>query len=265
MTEKIAPIRNPLTVIAIFAGIAEISGTGVLPFIAEANQLIFVWFLILFPTLIVIFFFLTLNFNHKVLYAPSDFKNEENFFRNASKKEVAEKVREELVELDDSNAEQRSIKEPEGKAYGEGPQNTESNQSQPMTQERYLTLEENIINKVEMELGGPLRREVRFESTEHFVFDGMTVKGWKIIAVEAFYARSGAHARFKARRLLDRVEKVVNGMQTEMRSRFELYIAIALEDTRLESIETLNSLISLTNRAPFPVQIKLFNRQELEL
>lgn len=32
-----------------------------------------------FPTLIVILFFATLNFNPKVLYAPSDFRNEENF------------------------------------------------------------------------------------------------------------------------------------------------------------------------------------------
>jgi uncharacterized tellurite resistance protein B-like protein len=32
-----------------------------------------------FPTIIVALFFITLNFNPKVLYAPSDFRNEENF------------------------------------------------------------------------------------------------------------------------------------------------------------------------------------------
>ncbi len=45
MIEKIGTIKNPLTSIAIFAAIAEISGTVVLPFIAEANQSTYVWFL----------------------------------------------------------------------------------------------------------------------------------------------------------------------------------------------------------------------------
>jgi len=81
MIEKIGPIRNPLTIIAIFAGIAEVSGTAVLPFIYVQNQSIFVWFLIIFPSLLVVIFFATLNWNHKVLYAPSDYKDEENFVK----------------------------------------------------------------------------------------------------------------------------------------------------------------------------------------
>jgi len=79
MVNKISTIRNPLTIIAIFAGIAEVSGTIVLPFISVINQQIFMFFLIGFPILLVILFFLTLNFNNSVLYAPSDFQNEENY------------------------------------------------------------------------------------------------------------------------------------------------------------------------------------------
>lgn len=48
MTEKIGLIKNPLTIIAIFAGIAEVSGTIVLPFIADENQGLFIYFLIFF-------------------------------------------------------------------------------------------------------------------------------------------------------------------------------------------------------------------------
>lgn len=74
-------IKNPLTIVAIFAGIAEISGTVVITHLTERDQGIFVWFLIGFPVLLILFFFLTLNFNHKVLYAPSDFEDEENFMK----------------------------------------------------------------------------------------------------------------------------------------------------------------------------------------
>jgi len=79
MIETIGHIKNPLTVISIFAGIAEISGTAILPFIESANQSTYIWFLMLFPPFLVGVFFATLNWNHKVLYAPSDYQNEDNF------------------------------------------------------------------------------------------------------------------------------------------------------------------------------------------
>ncbi len=74
-------VKNPLTIIAIFAGIAEVSGTVVLPFVSTENQETFIWFLMIFPIILVVGFFITLNKNHKVLYAPSDYKDEENFMK----------------------------------------------------------------------------------------------------------------------------------------------------------------------------------------
>jgi len=75
----ISHIKNPLTIIGIFAGIVEISANVVLPLLDDANQTTYLWFLMLFPTGLVIVFFAILNWNHGVLYAPSDFKNEDNF------------------------------------------------------------------------------------------------------------------------------------------------------------------------------------------
>lgn len=76
---KTGIVKNPLSVIAIFAGIAEISGTGVLPFISPENQWLYIWFLMTFPFTLVILFFATLNWNHKALYAPSDYSSDESF------------------------------------------------------------------------------------------------------------------------------------------------------------------------------------------
>jgi hypothetical protein len=79
---KSVHINNPLSIIAIFAGIAEISGTVVLPRIQPVNQYVFMWFLMLFPSALVMLFFITLIFKHKVLYAPSDYKDESNFVKS---------------------------------------------------------------------------------------------------------------------------------------------------------------------------------------
>jgi len=94
-------IKNPLTVVAIFAGIAEVSGTAVLPFISTANQPTYLWFLMIFPTLLVAIFFLTLNFNHTVLYAPSDFR-EDQAFLDTLKAIVSKETEPQQIEREDS-------------------------------------------------------------------------------------------------------------------------------------------------------------------
>lgn len=74
-------IKNPLTIIGIFAGIVEISANLVLPFLESPQQSIYIWFLMLFPAALVIFFFITLNFNHVTLYAPSDYNDDKGFMQ----------------------------------------------------------------------------------------------------------------------------------------------------------------------------------------
>ncbi|NAX48821.1 hypothetical protein CAG70_17695 [Photobacterium halotolerans] len=114
MIDKVTHVKNPLTVIAMFAGIAEISGTIVLPFVDESHQGTFIWFLMLFPAMLVGVFFATLNFNHKVLYAPSDYKDEENFlklFGFSEPHEQYEKIREELNEdISDKSLNSKNLK-----------------------------------------------------------------------------------------------------------------------------------------------------------
>jgi hypothetical protein len=72
-------IRNPLTVVGMFAGVAEVSGVWVLPRLSLDLQGAFIWFVMLFPALLVLAFFLTLNFNPKCLYAPGDFRDDAAF------------------------------------------------------------------------------------------------------------------------------------------------------------------------------------------
>jgi len=78
-------IKNPLTIIAIFAGIVEVSSTTVLPFISDAVQSTYIWFLMLFPSILVLVFFITLNMNSKVLYAPSDFQTDDGYHKANTK------------------------------------------------------------------------------------------------------------------------------------------------------------------------------------
>lgn len=51
-------IKNPLTIIGLFAGIAEVAGTAVLPLVSLELQKFFVWYVMGFPVLLVVLFFI---------------------------------------------------------------------------------------------------------------------------------------------------------------------------------------------------------------
>lgn len=91
MIEKIKHISNPLTIVAIFAALAELAGTVSPTTIDKRYHIVIVSFLVLFPTLLVVLFFFTLWCRPWVLYGPSDFQNEEHFlemFTNAQKSSI---------------------------------------------------------------------------------------------------------------------------------------------------------------------------------
>src|SRR5687767_12186389 len=79
LANPITHIKNPLTIIAVFAGLAELSGTVVLPLLKEDIQEVYVWFLMFFPCLLVVLFFLILFLRPQALYAPSDYRDENIF------------------------------------------------------------------------------------------------------------------------------------------------------------------------------------------
>lgn len=85
MLEKMRPVGNPLTIIAIFAALAEVAGTAVLVVVSVDIQRVFVWFVMGFPTVLILAFFATLNFNRAALYAPRDYNNDDTFLELMSR------------------------------------------------------------------------------------------------------------------------------------------------------------------------------------
>ncbi|MFC3230387.1 hypothetical protein ACFOGJ_24270 [Marinibaculum pumilum] len=79
MIEKVGHVSNPLTVIAIFAAISEISLVGGMTVVAPELQRTYIWFVMIFPTILVVAFFGVLVWNRRVLYAPSDFRDDTAF------------------------------------------------------------------------------------------------------------------------------------------------------------------------------------------
>jgi hypothetical protein len=60
-------VIHPLNLVALFATLSEASAASTLPLLDEEARKIYVWFLVGFPSALILMFFLTLNFNHTVL------------------------------------------------------------------------------------------------------------------------------------------------------------------------------------------------------
>lgn len=91
-------VSNPLTIIAIFSGLAESLATGTLVFLPIDIQNIFVYFVMAFPLVIVLLFFYILYFKNTVLYAPSDYEDESNYLEENNLKENLNKTIDEVFQ-----------------------------------------------------------------------------------------------------------------------------------------------------------------------
>jgi hypothetical protein len=86
MLEQMKAVSNPLTIIGLFCGVVEVAGLIVIGAgnIAPEAQRDLIRFVIWFPVGLVLLFFITLWFKDRVLYAPSDFRDEQNYLALAT-------------------------------------------------------------------------------------------------------------------------------------------------------------------------------------
>jgi len=100
--------RNPLGIIALFISLIYgfaclVLSTSIDNLHSSCERLPLIWFIIIFPVVILIAFILLVIFHHEKLYAPSDFKEDDSFIQTIDKKKIKEKRLEEIKELKSSS------------------------------------------------------------------------------------------------------------------------------------------------------------------
>ena len=256
MIEKIKKVSNPLTIIAIFAGLAEISGTVVLPLLSQESQLIYLWFLMGFPILLICLFFLTLNFNYKVLYAPSDFKDEGNFLKLFGKPTFEEKIEKISSELDDSEEETQE----------NGVQINELKYRELIrrnaTSTHYMA-EELVMTKLESEFDS-VDKEVMFRPGKfQFLFDGIAKKKDRVFAIEVKYVKDEKTVR-NIRHSMNKIGKAFSDLSENEKKSISVLFALAtdLKGEELEGVRV--SVADLCKQQAFSCDYRMFNLEELE-
>lgn len=270
MVEKIGTIKNPLTIIAIFAAIAEISGTLVLPFIAPQNQAVYVWFLIVFPVLLIILFFATLNFNHRVLYAPSDYQNEDNFVKSLQPATYAEKALQVEAELDEIElapvaevvSTPASVPPAVTQVQSPEPMQIVSNHSRSL-RHNYFRAEEFIFRKLSREFSTVIRREVRVHGqSSRYIFDGVVYDKGVTTVIEVKLLR-GASMFPRLRETFRKIHDSVKDFPENRRDNLRLLLALAVDET-INGDHILSMIDQYRTEFPFPIEVRFYKLSDIE-
>lgn len=216
-------------------------------------------------------FFYTLNKNHKVLYAPSDFKKDESFvnlIKPTSILEKAEKLRDQSNEIDEVNKEHQILKVDNSMST----QSTENAVSvldrnlNRNTRANYALAEELGLLKINQELGGELIRDMKYFSKQgrKIYLDGIIQNRGKITAIEIKYI---PNAQLDAAGFILTYEPIHNLIQSleEVNDPNLALILALVSDVAIKNPNNiLDSLHHFTVNTQLPVEIKIFSIEELE-
>lgn len=222
-------IKNPLTVIAIFAGVTEVGGTFVLPHITDVyNQRLYIFFLTIFPAYLITLFFMMLWKKHTHLYAPSDYSNENNFVAAAGT-QVFAKIEEEI-------AEESSVASSENDAEPPTPNENASTSHQADegdTEHRlvtYLNAEDLAFKRLESELGTKFARRISPGDMRDVVFDGArTREDGGLDVVEVKLTRHPYYNSILTMRTLKLTNSFYSTLPVQARASFRFLLVIVFD------------------------------------
>ncbi|GGH86880.1 hypothetical protein JOD43_003718 [Pullulanibacillus pueri] len=235
-------IKNPLGIIALFISliyaIASLVLTVSTSALSKNQNWVLVLFIVLFPLIVLSAFIYLVVYHHQKLYGPSDFRDENNFFRQLSTSEQREKRQEEVMNLlkveneekdagdNDSMQEVKANNGDEDKANNNGEsvlsfihdnaENIISNLSN-----LGLLTEESVLRLLESELGVTVRRQMALDlGSQTISFDGMAFKNNKIIGIEIKLFKSGRINMSKVLDISNLVEKILQSKRDIKKFKF---------------------------------------------
>lgn len=253
MIEKIGHVNNPLTIIAIFAGLAEVSGTIVLPLLKENIQSTYIWFLMFFPSILVILFFFTLFFKREVLYAPSDFHEDASFI---SLFRPSKKSRLDIINED--------VEEEEIKIKKEERMESSQKNSYDIIRANSLLAVELVLTKLSRELNVNFKRNVSPKYDRNLYFDAVATTSTNMFVVEIKFSSSGSLPSSSISSVFNRVNTFYLSLNKEMKEKFIFFFAVVVDNVEsTEKIRSIEKDVISQNKFSYDTIVEIYKFQEL--
>lgn len=271
MIEKIGRINNPLTIIAIFAGLAEVSGTVVLPLLKENIQNTYVWFIMLFPIFLVALFFLVLYFKREVLYAPSDFREDSSFnrFFERSSKDRLDIITDDSVEEEQKNNDvtpKEKKDEPLELKVESRVKSVTPVKTPPLDSiiAKSLLAQELVISKLSRDLNVTFVRNASPINDNHINFDAVAVTPQVMYVVEVKYSKTGRISDNSLYSVFDRTWRFYSTLSQNIQVIFTFFFIIVVDsDIGPISLEALEKEMLAKNQYKYRTILRIMKLQDL--
>lgn len=202
--------KNPLGIIALFISLIYGFASLVLGLsssnLAPSERIILIWFIVLFPILILITFVFLVIKHHQKLYSPSDFRDDESFLRTFSpEKKFQEEYRQHLDDAGNSD-EAQSTKETKKKSTKE-----KSNRSEALSyedfQNTYILAENLALGHYERKYDQKINKHVVLRGFPEEIFDGVIENEDRIIGIEIKYIPTLTISDSTLKAITNRIQK----------------------------------------------------------
>jgi hypothetical protein len=180
--------RNPLGIIALF--IVLVYGIAALVFglssqhLEAAHKTLLIWFLIIFPVIVLSVFAWLVSKHHTKLYSPSDFREDQAFLQILNIQDHRRRLDDEVEEISTIPGD-----------ISIGPPDKEIPEKVLLARKSdirssIILAEDLVLRVIEQEQGAPIRRHVRLQGKSSSIhIDGLIVERDKLTAIEVKYFR----------------------------------------------------------------------------
>lgn len=244
--------RNPLGIIALFIVLVYGIAGLVLGYSAANLQpnekLPLIWFLVLFPVVVLAAFLWLVTRHHMKLYAPHDFPDKEGFFRALTPAEQKSRLDTEVAAIQAETA----VAAPHGTQAADRLDVAEA----MAIRHEYVLAEELAFREIEEEFGVPVLRNVAMGAVG---FDGiLTVKG-KPTAIEIKFTRR-RNWRMMMNETVVRLDHAL-----ERYGSMPVLLAIVIDGLTSEQRESATSQASdLLKKISRPATLRIYDFGELK-
>ncbi len=249
--------KNPIGIVALFLvliyGFAALLLSLSSSTLTEAQRWPFVWFLVLFPLILLATFTYLVVMHHEKLYAPSEYRDERHFFKKLgpeAQKERLEKTVDELVA-------------PEGEDIVE---KAETDNYRPLDREevrlRVSVAEDLALRAMEQKLATTISREVAVRSGNGWInLDGAVVQGDELLAIEVKHIRGG---RIGTVLLVEHLLELLEARPLNDFRSVRLALIVVSEDLQKQMEELRSRLDEVIKAHSVPVDIYFLDLDELK-
>lgn len=269
--------RNPLGIIALFVSLIYgfaclVLSTSISNLNRNIERLPLIWFIIIFPLIILIAFIYLVIYHHEKLYAPGDFRGDESFIQTLEESKRKLKIKEEVETLESAPKSEDLHHSKESTKENDINEKTDSNvttdEEQPSQQELikiYTNSEKWAAKDLSLKYKVSFQTNVKLNTQgSSFELDAYATDGNKTYVAEIKYWKSNKSDKKLKLSIQEFLARHRRLMYSLNRDNMELKILIVLVYDKLEKVnqDNLKSFVSELNYEN--VYLEFFDYNELK-